>query len=97
MSNRKNERYDLYHEIDVNEQCCENCYNKNCPFQYWLNSMENEDGTITTDSQCEFELDTEQPMNLCKRQHIREVVMQQCIEDGVIKDGELIWCIHWMA
>ena len=97
MSMWKNEQYDLSPEIDVYEQCCENCRNENCPFQYWLNSMENEDGTISSDSLCEYEIDLEAPMSFRERQHRRKAVMQQCREDGVIKDGELIWCIHWMA
>ena len=87
MSRGRWEDYDHSdQEMDVYEQCCENCSNYNCPMMlpesaedYYL-----EYGTLEG-----FDVDEAEAK--------MEEVLQRREEDAIIRDEEPTWCIYWKA
>jgi hypothetical protein len=71
-------------EIDVYEQCCDNCTNRHCPMMMPETAEEHyaEYGTMEDFDEEEAE-------------EISERVMQRRKEDAVMRGDDLAWCIHW--
>ena len=85
MSRGRWEDYDHSdQEMDVYEQCCDNCTNNQCPMMLPETAEEHysEYGTLE-----DFDED--------EAEEKMEEVLQRRKEDAVIRDEEPTWCVYW--
>ncbi len=85
MTRGKWEDYDHSdQEMDVYEQCCENCMNYKCPMMLPQTAEEHfqEYGTLDDFDEDEAGMETEE-------------VLRRRKEDAVIRGAEPTWCIYW--
>lgn len=71
-------------EMDVYEQCCENCRNRHCPMMMPETAEDHygEYGTLSDFDEGEAEEKTKS-------------VLRRRKEDAILRDGEPTWCIYW--